>query len=153
MLCRTWINVPNGPSAPPSPSLAHVIVCSHESPNSGTQSGGHVGGQDGTVLLLQGEGVHLQLLEQRHRGWGGRLDLVNGDRGAGAGGGPHPRTASELALRWQGGRRRGGSSSDGDEVARVTPDPSAAPAAMPGCWLRVGSRQRPPSSICARLRW
>jgi hypothetical protein len=94
----------------------------------------------GTVLLLPGGGAHLQLLEQHHRGWGGRLDLVNGDRGAEAGGDPHPRTAPELALWWQGGRRRGGTSSDrrpaasdGEEAAGVTPDQPAAPAAMPGC--------------------
>jgi hypothetical protein len=83
---------------------------------------------------------------------GRRLVLVNGDRGAGAGGGPHPRTAPGLTLWWQGGRRRGGSSSAGDEVEGVAPDPPAAPAAMPGCWLRVESRRRPPSSICAGHR-
>jgi hypothetical protein len=46
-LHRTWINVSHRPSAPPSPSPAHVVVRSRESPNSGTQSGGHVRGRDG----------------------------------------------------------------------------------------------------------
>jgi hypothetical protein len=54
-LRRTWINVPHGPSAPPSPSLAHVVVRSRESPNSGTQSGGHVGGRDGDRTCPSGE--------------------------------------------------------------------------------------------------
>jgi hypothetical protein len=44
-LRRTWINVPHGPSAPPFPSLAHVVVRSRGSPSSGTQSGGRVGGE------------------------------------------------------------------------------------------------------------
>jgi hypothetical protein len=46
-LRRTWINVPHGPSAPPSPTLAHVIVRSRGSPNSGAQSSGRVGRRDG----------------------------------------------------------------------------------------------------------
>jgi hypothetical protein len=46
-LCRTWINVPCGLSAPPSLSLAHVVVRSRGSPSSGTQGGGRVGGQGG----------------------------------------------------------------------------------------------------------
>jgi hypothetical protein len=46
-LRRTWINVPHGPSAPPSPTLAHVVVRSRGSPNSGAQSSGRVGGRDG----------------------------------------------------------------------------------------------------------
>jgi hypothetical protein len=29
---------------------------------------------------------------------------------------------------------------DGEEVAGIVPDQPAAPAAMPGCWLRVGGR-------------
>jgi hypothetical protein len=111
----------------------------------GLRVAGTSAGEMGTVLLLLRGGAHLQLLEQRRRGWG-RLDLVNSDKGAGAAGGPHPRIAPELALRWQGGRRRGGSSShrrpaasDCDEAAGVAPD---QPAAMPGCWLRIGGRWR-----------
>jgi hypothetical protein len=41
-LRKTWINVPHGPSAPPSPGLAHVVVRSRGSPSSGTQGGGRV---------------------------------------------------------------------------------------------------------------
>jgi hypothetical protein len=44
-LYRTWINVPHGPSAPPSPDLAHVVVRPRGSPSSGTQSGGRVDGE------------------------------------------------------------------------------------------------------------
>jgi hypothetical protein len=97
----------------------------------------------GTVLLLPGGGARLHLLEQRRGGWGERrLALVNSDRGAGAGGGPHPRTAPEPVLRWQEERRRGGSSPDGDEAAGVAPPRPAAPAAKSGRDLRVRSRQR-----------
>jgi hypothetical protein len=97
----------------------------------------------GTVLLLPGGGAHLHLPEQQRGGWGERrLALVNGDRGAGAGGGPHPRTAPEPALRWQEGQRRGGSSPDGDEAAGVAPPQPAAPAAKSGRDLRVRNRQR-----------
>jgi hypothetical protein len=46
-LRRTWINVPHGPSAPPSPALEHVVVRSRGSPNSGAQSSGRAGGRDG----------------------------------------------------------------------------------------------------------
>jgi hypothetical protein len=46
-LRRTWINVPHGPSAPPSLGLAHVVVRSRGSPSSGTQGGGRVGGEAG----------------------------------------------------------------------------------------------------------
>jgi hypothetical protein len=56
-------------------------------------------GRLGTGLLLRGRGVRLPAPEQPRRGWGERrLDLVDGDRGAGAGGGPHLRSAPELAL-------------------------------------------------------
>jgi hypothetical protein len=54
-LRRTWINVPHGSSAPPSPSLAHVIVCSRGSPGSGIQGGGSVGGQGGDHTSPSGE--------------------------------------------------------------------------------------------------
>jgi hypothetical protein len=98
-----------------------------------------------TVLLLPGGGTRLHLLEQQPGGWGERrLDLVNGDRGAGAGGGPHPRTAPETALRWQGGRRGGGSDPDGDGAVGAAQPQPAAPAALSGRGLRVRSRRRPP---------
>jgi hypothetical protein len=77
-----------------------------------------------TGLLLRGRGARLPPPEHHRRGWGSRrLGLVNGDRGAGAAGGPHPRTASELMLWWQDGWWRGGSDSgrgpaalDGEEA-------------------------------------
>jgi hypothetical protein len=43
-LRRTWINVPHGPSALPSPNLVHVVVRTRGSPSFGTQGGGRVGG-------------------------------------------------------------------------------------------------------------
>jgi hypothetical protein len=57
---RMWINVPHGPSAPPSPSLAHVVVHPRGSPSSGTQGGGRVGGQGGDRASPYGErcGTH-----------------------------------------------------------------------------------------------
>jgi hypothetical protein len=54
-LRRTWINVPHGPSAPPSSSLAHVVVRSRGSPSSGTQGGGRVGGEAGARASPSGE--------------------------------------------------------------------------------------------------
>jgi hypothetical protein len=51
----TWINVPHGPSAPPSPSLAHVVVRSRGSPSSETQGGGRVGGEAGARASPSGE--------------------------------------------------------------------------------------------------
>jgi hypothetical protein len=54
-LRRTWINVPHGPSAPPSPTLAHVVVRPRGSPNSGAQSSGRVGGQVGDRASPSGE--------------------------------------------------------------------------------------------------
>jgi hypothetical protein len=67
-LRRTWINVPHGPSAPPSPNLAHVVVRSRGSPSSGTQGGGCGGGEAGVQASPSEERRAPLLLEQHRRG-------------------------------------------------------------------------------------
>jgi hypothetical protein len=50
-----WINILHGASAPPSLSLAHVVVRSRGSPSTGTQGGGRVGGEAGAWASPSGE--------------------------------------------------------------------------------------------------
>jgi hypothetical protein len=107
-LRRTWINVPHGPSAPPSPSLAHVVVCSCGSPSSGTQGSGRIGGQGEDQASPSGGGL-TRLPPERPSAWMGEPLARPRRRRQRCGGRwrPHPRSAPEIDLWWSMVKRRG----------------------------------------------